>query len=89
METKIYFYLHLCIDNTFWIILYSCIHEVEAVLILLYNSQRKLEKNLEQIPYQNIFVPRSCIRSGLVTQNLFTRDIHRRIFRRVQTDVSH
>ena len=88
METKIYSYLHLCIDNTFWIILYSCIHEVEAVLILLYNSQRKLEKNLEQIPYQNIFVPRSCIRSGLVTQNLFTLDIHRRIFRRVKSKMA-
>ena len=88
METKIYSHLHLCIDNTFWIILYSCIHEVEAVLILLYNSQRKLEKNLEQIPYQNIFVPRSCIRSGLVTQNLFTLDIHRRIFRRVKSKMA-
>ena len=43
-----------------------------------------LEKNLKQILNQNIFVPRSCIRSGLATQNLFTLDIHRRIFRRVK-----
>ena len=27
-------------------------------------SQGKLQKNLEQIPYQNIFVPRSCRASG-------------------------
>ena len=47
-------------------------------------SQGKLEKKLKQIPYQNIVVPRSCIRSGLATQNLFTLDIHRRIFRRVK-----
>ena len=46
-------------------------------------SQGMLEKKLEQIPYwyQNIFLPRSCIRSGLATQNLFTLDIHKRIFR--------
>ena len=32
-------------------------------------SQGKLEqKNLKQIPYQNIFVPRSCIKSGLATK---------------------
>ena len=47
-------------------------------------SQRKLEKNLKQIIYQNIFVLRSCIRSGLATQHLFTLDIHRRIFRRLK-----
>ena len=52
--------------------------------VVLPLSQGKLEKNLEQIPYQNIFVPRSCIRSGLATHNLFTLDIHRRIFRRVK-----
>ena len=46
--------------------------------------QGKLEKKLKQIPYQNRFVPRSCIRSGLATQNLFTLDIHRMIFRRVK-----
>ena len=51
-------------------------------------SQGKLEKNLEQNPYQNIFVPRSCIRSGLATQNLFTLDIHRRIFRRVKSKMA-
>ena len=51
-------------------------------------SQLKLEINLEQIPYQNIFVPRSCIRSGLATQNLFTLDIHRRIFRRVKSKIA-
>ena len=48
-------------------------------------SQGKLEKNLKQIPYQNIFVPRSCIWSGQATQNLFTLDIHRRIFRRMKS----
>ena len=52
------------------------------------DSQGKLEKNLEQIPYQNIFVPRSCIRSGLATQNLFTLDIHRRIFRMVKSKMA-
>ena len=34
-------------------------------------SQGKLDKTLKQIPYQNIVVPRSCIRSGLAT-HLFT-----------------
>ena len=42
-------------------------------------SQEKLEIKLEQSPYQKIFVPRSCIRSGLATQNLFTLDIHRKV----------
>ena len=51
-------------------------------------SQGKLEKNLKQIPYQNIFAPRSCIRSGLAAQNLFTLDIHRRIFRRVKSKMA-
>ena len=51
-------------------------------------SQRKLAKNLKQIPYQNIFVPLSCIRSGLATQNLFTLDIHRRIFGRVKSKMA-
>ena len=51
-------------------------------------SQGKIEKNLKLIPYQNIFVPRSCIRSGLATQNLFTLDIHRRIFRRVKSKMA-
>ena len=51
-------------------------------------SQGKLEKKLKQIPYQNIFVPRSCIRSGLATQNLFTLDIHRRILRRVKSKMA-
>ena len=44
-------------------------------------SQGKLEKKLKQIPYQNIFVARSCIRSALATQILFTLDIHGRIFK--------
>ena len=48
------------------------------------NSQGKLEKNLKQIPYQNMFVPRSCIRFGQATHNLFILDIHRRNFRRVK-----
>ena len=48
------------------------------------DSQGKLAKNLKQVPYQTIFVPRSCIRSGQATQILFTLDIHRRIFRRVK-----
>ena len=52
------------------------------------HSQRELEKNLKQIIYQNIFVSRSCIRSGLATQNLFTLDIHRRIFRRVKCQMA-
>ena len=51
-------------------------------------SQGKLVKNLKQIPYQNIFVPWSCIRSGLVTQNWFTLDIYRRIFRRVKSKMA-
>ena len=51
-------------------------------------SQGKLEKNLKQIPYQNICVQRSCIRSGLPTQNVFTLDIHRRIFRRVKSKIA-
>ena len=42
-----------------------------------------LKKKLKQISYQNMFLPRSCIRSGLAIGNLFTRDIHRRIFRDV------
>ena len=42
-------------------------------------SQGKLAKNLKQIPYQYIFVPRSCIRTGLATQFFFTLDIHRKI----------
>ena len=48
----------------------------------------KLEKKLKQIPYQHIFAPRSCIRSGLDTQNLFTLNIHRRIFRRVKSKMA-
>ena len=67
-----------CYANVFWDSCYG--NEVF--------SQGKLEKNLEQIPYQNIFVPRSCIRSGLATQNLFTLDIHRRIFRRVKSKMA-
>ena len=51
-------------------------------------SQGKLAKNLKQIPYQNIFVPRSCIRSGLATHNFFTLNIHRRIFRRVKSKMA-
>ena len=47
------------------------------------HSQGKLAKNLKQISYQNMFVPLSCISSGLATHNLFTLDIHRIIFRRV------
>ena len=50
---------------------------------LLDVGQGKLAKNLKQIPYQNIFVSRSRIRSGLATQNLFTLDIHKRIFWKV------
>ena len=56
--------------------------------VFLTFSRGKLEKNLEQIPYQNIFVPRSCIWFGLATQNLFTLDIHRRIFRRVKSKMA-
>ena len=52
------------------------------------NSQGKLEKKLKQIPYQNIFVLRSCIRTGLATQNLFTLDIHRRIFNRIKSKMA-
>ena len=52
---------------------------------LLY-SQGKLKK-LKQIPYLNIFVPRSCIRSGLATKKWFTLDIHTRIFRRVKSKI--
>ena len=51
-------------------------------------SQGKLGKNLKQIPYQNIFVPWSCIRSGLTAQNLFTLDIHRRNFKRVKSNMA-
>ena len=47
-------------------------------------SQGKLEQNLKQIPYRNIFLMRSCIRSGLATHNFFTLDIHRGIFRRLK-----
>ena len=48
-------------------------------------SQGKLEKKLKLIPYQNIFVPRSWMRSGLATHPL---DIHRRIFRRVKSKMA-
>ena len=53
-----------------------------------FNSQGKLEKKLEQTPYQNIFVPRSCIRSGLATQNLYTLHIYGRISRRVKSKMA-
>ena len=66
-------------------ILCGCFVFAGNVIII---SQGKLAKNLKQIPYQNIFVPRSCIRSGLATQNLFTPDIHRRIFRRVKSKIA-
>ena len=52
---------------------------VRLLTIMFLRSQGKLEQKLKQFPYQNIFVPRSCIRSGPATQNLFTLDIHRRI----------
>ena len=52
-------------------------------------SQGKLAKNLKQIPYQNIFVSWSSLRSGPATQNLFTLDIHGRIFRRVKSKISY
>ena len=52
------------------------------------DSHRKLEKNIKKIPYQNIFISRSYIRSGLATHNLFTLDIHRRIFSRVKSQMA-
>ena len=52
-------------------------------------SQEKLKKKLKQIPYQNIFVPRSCTRAGLATQNLFTLDIHRIILSRVKSKMAN
>ena len=57
---------------------------VKYVVTLSPHSQGKLAKNLKQIRYQNISVPRSCIRTG----NLFTLDIHRRIFRRVKSKMA-
>ena len=37
-------------------------------------NQEKLKKNVKQISYQKIFVPRSCRRSELYTYNLVTPD---------------
>ena len=51
-------------------------------------SQGKLAKQLKQIPHRDIVVPRSCIKSGLDTQNLFTLHIHRRIFGRVKSKMA-
>ena len=62
--------------------------KIKMLLFISLISQRKLAKNLKQITYQNICVPRSCIRSVLATQNLFTLDIHRRIFRRVKSKMA-
>ena len=59
-----------------------------AKATVFYYSRGMLAINLKQIPYQNIFVPRSCRRSGLATQNLFTLDIHRRIFMRVKSKMA-
>ena len=52
------------------------------------DSQGKLEKTLIQIPYQHIFIPRSCIRSGLVTHTLFTLGIHGGIFSRIKSKMA-
>ena len=71
-----------------------CVQQIETYIYLRQTTyfgfivRGSWQKNLKQIPYQNIFVPRSCIRSGLATQNLFTLDIHRRIFRRVKSKIA-
>ena len=36
-------------------------------VVTINSSQGKLKNNLKQIPYQNMFVSQSCIRSGLAT----------------------
>ena len=67
-----------------WVSLFITL--VRSQRLISGHSQEKLAENLEQLPYQNIFVPRSCKR--LATQNLFTLDIHRRIFRRVKSKMA-